>query len=303
MTKKQRVWIYGSLFILLGTISVLSWFLWQRPAGEAAPQAMKTERKVLYWHDPMYPGTHFDKPGKSPFMDMKLVPVYADGEEAAGGQATVSVRPEVINNLGIRTYNVTRAALDHQVNAQGYLFRTQSGALMAQADVFDRESKWIHAGLPVELRATDIPGQTFAARVESVEGDVDNGARLIKLRIALRQPHAALQPDMAVDVTLRMPGSPILAIPREAVIRTTSRTAVVLALGAGRFRPVDVVLGTERGDWIEIRQGIKPGDIVVVSGQFLIDSESSLRASFQRMEPPVAETGTAPSKSAPGTKP
>jgi len=303
MNKKQRLWIFGGLFILLGTSSVLGWFLWPRSAGEMASQATNTERKILYWQDPMYPGSHFDKPGKSPFMDMKLVPVYSDGEDNTGGQPAVTVRPEVINNLGVRTYAVTRTPLAHQLTAQGYLFRAQSGALLAQVDIFDRESQWIHAGLPAELRATDLPGQTFAARVESVEGDVDNGARLRKARIALRQPHAALRPDMPVEVTLRMPGSPVLAIPREAVIRTANRTAVVLAVGAGRFRPVDVVLGPERGDWIEIRQGIKPGDVVVVSGQFLIDSESSLRASFQRMQPPAADTDSAPQSGAPGAQP
>jgi membrane fusion protein, copper/silver efflux system len=303
VNKKQRMWIFGGLFILLSTISIMGWLLWQRPAGEATPVVMKTERKILYWHDPMSPGTHFDKPGKSPFMDMDLVPVYADGEEETGGLPAVTVRPEVINNLGVRTYVVTRAALAHQVNAQGYLFRSQSGTLMAQVDVFERETQWIRAGLPAELRSTDLPGQTFAARVESVDADVDRSTRLLKVRIALRQRYAALLPDMPVDVTLHMPASPVLAIPREAVIRTANRTAVVLAIGAGRFRPVDVVLGPERGDWVEIRQGLKQGDSVVVSGQFLIDSESSLRASFQRMQPPATETDGAPQTVSPGTKP
>jgi len=303
VTTKQRMWIFGVLFILLGTISVLGWLLWQRPAGEATPVAMKAERKILYWHDPMSPGTRFDKPGKSPFMDMDLVPVYADGEEVSDGQPAITVRPEVINSLGVRTYTVTRAALAHQVDAQGYLFRTQSGVLMAQVDVFDRETQWIHAGLPAELRVTDLPGQKFAARVDSIDADVDRGTRVLRVRIALRQRHPDLHPDMPVEVTLCRPGSPVLAIPREAVIRTASRTAVVLALGAGRFQPVDVVLGPGRGDWVEIRRGIKEGDVVVVSGQFLIDSESSLRASFQRMEPPAPETDGAPQAVAPESKP
>jgi Cu(I)/Ag(I) efflux system membrane fusion protein len=73
-------------------------------------------------------------------------------------------------------------------------------------------------------------------------------------------------------------------VPREALIRTGTRTSVVLNVGAGRFQPVEVVPGEESGDWVEIRQGIKEGDTVVTSGQFLIDSESSVRASFQRME-------------------
>ncbi len=73
-------------------------------------------------------------------------------------------------------------------------------------------------------------------------------------------------------------------VPREALIRTGRRNAVVLGLGGGRFQPVEVEVGEEAGDWIEIRKGVKEGDTVVVSGQFLIDSEASVRASFQRME-------------------
>src|SRR5215212_6784834 len=65
-------------------------------------------RKVLYWHDPMVPGQRFDKPGKSPFMDMQLVPVYADSGGAEGG---VSINPRVQQNLGIRTAEVTRGTL------------------------------------------------------------------------------------------------------------------------------------------------------------------------------------------------
>jgi Cu(I)/Ag(I) efflux system membrane fusion protein len=64
---------------------------------------------------------------------------------------------------------------------------------------------------------------------------------------------------------------------------------VVLNVGEGRFQPVEVVAGEESGDWVEIRQGIKEGDTVVTSGQFLIDSEASVRASFQRMEPTPAD--------------
>ena len=81
------------------------------PAGEP-----RTERKVLYWHDPMVPGPRFDKPGKSPFMDMQLVPVYAD-EQASGGGVTVS--PRLQQNLGIRTATVTRAQAASSFAAAG----------------------------------------------------------------------------------------------------------------------------------------------------------------------------------------
>ena len=76
-------------------------------ATTAAPQT-PTERKVLYWYDPMAPQQHFDKPGKSPFMDMALVPKYADESVEAG---SVKIDPRVVQNLGMRTASVTRGSL------------------------------------------------------------------------------------------------------------------------------------------------------------------------------------------------
>src|SRR4051794_591525 len=86
-----------------------------RPAGsdKVDPQ---TGRKVLYWQDPMVPGQKFDKPGKSPFMDMELVPVYADEVAQEGG---VSISPQVVQNLGIRTAEVTRGSLERRIQAVG----------------------------------------------------------------------------------------------------------------------------------------------------------------------------------------
>ena len=81
------------------------------PASAAPPG----ERKVLYWHDPMVPGPRFDKPGKSPFMDMPLVPVYADEQSGAG----VQVSPQVQQNLGIRTATVTRTQVANAFDAVG----------------------------------------------------------------------------------------------------------------------------------------------------------------------------------------
>src|SRR5512132_2744875 len=84
------------------------------PAAPAKP--VDGERRVLYWHDPMVPGQRFDKPGKSPFMDMPLVPVYAD-EANDDGRTTIS--PRVHQNLGMRTALVTRCNLGAAVTAVG----------------------------------------------------------------------------------------------------------------------------------------------------------------------------------------
>ena len=256
-----------------------TWYFLHSGNGSVVP----TERKVLHWTDPMVPGYRSDKPGKSPFMDMDLVPVYADG--ASGGPPVVTIRPEIIQNLGVRTHKVTVGGAARALEAHGYLFR-EDGRLLVLVDSFEHGT-WLRAGLPAEIRVADFPGRQWNGTVESVKSDVEIGARSLKARIRIANPDVALKPNMYADVVIRDTAqrNGKIMVPREALIRTGARTAVVRALGAGRFQPVEVVPGEESGDWVEIRQGVKEGDTVVTSGQFLIDSEANVRASFQRMEP------------------
>src|SRR5438132_13467268 len=98
-------------------------------ASAGAPQKpgdidAATGKKVLYWHDPMVPGRKFDKPGKSPFMDMQLVPVYEDG----GGQGGVSVDPRMQQSLGVRTAEVSKAAITPVAEAVGSVAYTERAA-------------------------------------------------------------------------------------------------------------------------------------------------------------------------------
>src|SRR6266498_2952445 len=111
--------------IVLGALGVASYAAYSlgtragaqtaAPAPESSAAAQgdkidpKTGRRVRYWHDPMVPGTKFDKPGKSPFMDMQLVPVYAD---EAGGESNVSISPRTVQNLGIRIVTVSQGSTD-----------------------------------------------------------------------------------------------------------------------------------------------------------------------------------------------
>jgi membrane fusion protein, copper/silver efflux system len=288
MNRKTKFTAIIGVVVLLGIAA--AWYFMQpgQDSGNAGAE-MKTERKVLYWTDPMVPGYRSDKPGPSPFMDMDLVPVYADEGGAGDGAPVVTIRPEFIQNFGVRTHKVERGGAQRNLTAHGYLFR-EGGALLVLADSFERAT-WVRAGLPAEIRVADYPGRHWNGVVESVRSDVDIGTRSLKMRVRIAKPDPALGPNLYADVvirdTARRDGK--ITIPREALIRTGSRTAVVLALDAGRFQPVEVVPGEESGDWVEIRQGIKEGDTVVTSGQFLIDSEASVRASFQRMESAPAD--------------
>ena len=252
--------------------------------GERAAPRMEPDRKVLYWTDPMVPGYRSDKPGKSPFMDMELVPVYEDGGAVAEGGPTIAVSPHVVQRLGVRTTTVMHGAATHNLAVTGYLFR-QGDALVAIADVFDRNTAWIRPGLPAEVRVADLPGVMFVARVERIESDRDIGGRSVKVRVRLLNPEPRLQANMAAEVHVTATtGRRMLLVPREAVIRTARRSALIRVLDDGRFQPVEVVAGEEFGEQIEIKSGVAEGDKIVVSGQFLIDSEASVRESLKRMD-------------------
>src|SRR5207244_4378871 len=96
-------------------------------AGDIDPA---TGKKVLYWHDPMVPGQKFDKPGKSPFMDMQLVPVYADSDADAG---TVAISPRVQQNLGVRTAEVKQGNISMTVEAVGTVGYNERDVALVQA--------------------------------------------------------------------------------------------------------------------------------------------------------------------------
>jgi len=368
------------------------------PAPIGKPQA---ESKVLYWHDPMVPGQRFDKPGKSPFMDMELVPVYAD--EAAGG--SVAIDPRVLQNIGVRYAEVESraeaAAIEAvgnvrfdetriatlQARVGGYIERqsvratgapvtrgqvlaeitspelvqAQDELLVAKrlgdamlidaaksrlgllgmsaaqieavanggrvqrsvaivapasgivteilarpgmnvaagaplfsfasldsvwvvAEVPERDAAGIAAGREAQVRFAALPGESFKGRVEFVYPEVAAATRTASLRVALPNPQGRLRPGMLATLHFAAGAAkPALWVPSEAVIRTGTRSIVLLAEDGGRFRPVDVATGAERDGRTEIREGLAAGAKVVASGQFMIDSEASLKGVLSRM--------------------
>ena len=381
--------------------------------------ASKDERRVLYWHDPMVPGRRFDKPGKSPFMDMDLVPVYAD---EASDDAGVQINPRIQQSLGVRTAPVTKANLSAPLNAVGnvaydernvavvtarnagyveklfvhttlqevrrgqplaqlyipewvaaqeeYLsarrltdprlkgleeaarqrmaltgmpesvirrvesslsvhprvtvtapitgvvteISVRDGATLAMGSPMYRinglQSVWVDAeipegaaqrvqpGTPAKAVAPAYPDQTFAGQVSTILPEVNQTTRTIKARLELRNPKGKLVPGMFVNVSFPPAGKQeSLVVPTEAVIRTGTRTLVFVSNGADRFAPVEVEPGMEANGQTEIRRGLDLGQHVVVSGQFLVDSEASLRGAQARMQA-GADDGKAPSAEA-----
>ena len=151
-------------------------------------------------------------------------------------------------------------------------------------DIYEHQIAWVKPGLKAEVTTPAYPGRSWEGVVEFVYPEVDPVARTLKARLEFRNPDEQLLPNMFVEAIIY--GGPkrnVLVIPREALIVTGERETVVRALGDGRFQPVDIVTGMRRGESVEVLSGLGEGDEIVVSGQFLIDSESSLKASFSRM--------------------
>lgn len=151
------------------------------------------------------------------------------------------------------------------------------------ADVYEHQMEFVRRNLRAEVEVNAFPGERFKAHVYYIDPELDPRTRTLKVRLLVSNPHWQLKPNMFADVHIfDDPQSDVLKIPREALIVTGRRESVILDRGNGHFQPVDVVAGMTSGDEVEIKSGLKEGEKVVVSGQFLIDSEANLQASFAR---------------------
>lgn len=412
MNRRVIISVIGAL-VVLGLTGAGAYHLGIRagahgaaPAAIATPGTDKTERRVLYWHDPMVPGQKFDKPGKSPFMDMDLVPVYADEAQSEGG---VAVSPGVQQNLGIRIAEVRKGSLASTLDAVGNVAFNERDLVLLQArssgyveklfvrapldpvrkgqallqlyvpdwvaaqeeylaikrmpaggetvglldaalqrlrlvgmteqqvrqvsarskvspritvtapvdgvvsELTVREGMavslgaplfringlrtvWVNAEVPesaaaqvrpgMAVRATSpaFPGTEFSGKVEALLPDVNTATRTLKARIELANPGGKLVPGMFATIHMApAQSSETLLVPSEAVIQTGTRTVVITAPEKGKFAPMEIATGAEANGQTEVVKGLSEGQKVVVSGQFLIDSEASLRGTLQRL--------------------
>jgi Cu(I)/Ag(I) efflux system membrane fusion protein len=387
-------------------------------AGSTNTSGASAGRPVLYWYDPMKPDQHFDKPGRSPYMDMALVPKYADAQETAGG---VTIDPRIVQNLGIRTAVVKegqlRAAIiatgivrfneRHvaivQARSAGFVERSYDHAVgdlvkagaplidllvpewagaqaeylalrkgtdrgltsaartrlhllgmpdglvarldatgepqsvftitapaggviqslnarqgmavsigMTIAEINGVDPMWVEADVPealadavtvgaqAEVTLAAYPGLRLAGRVITLLPAANDDSRTVRARIELPNPKGNLRDGLFAKVSLVSRSAEAAAlVPSEAVIRTGTRTVVVVATDDGHFAPVEITTGQEAGGNIQVLKGLVVGQRVVVSGQFLIDSEASLSGALTRMEAPAPAAPKAPAESTP----
>ena len=152
------------------------------------------------------------------------------------------------------------------------------------AEVFESQSSWVKPGQPASVELDYLPGTVLEGTVDYVYPELDPKTRTLKVRLRFDNAGELLRPNMFASVQIEAEGfGRVVHVPREAVIRGGSMDRVVVALGDGRFKSQPVRLGIESGDRIAIRSGLRAGESIVVSGQFLIDSESNIESALTRM--------------------
>jgi Cu(I)/Ag(I) efflux system membrane fusion protein len=158
-------------------------------------------------------------------------------------------------------------------------------SVWVEAEVYGHQLEWVKRGLIADIEVPALSGQLWEGHVNYIYPELDPKTRTLKVRLLVPNQNGLLRPNMFARV--RIYGGPkedVLIIPREALIVTGERESVIIDRGEGKFQPVDVTTGMQSKGNVEILSGLNEGDSIVISGQFLIDSEANLQASFRRLE-------------------
>jgi membrane fusion protein, copper/silver efflux system len=171
------------------------------------------------------------------------------------------------------------------VTAGTTLFRIAGlGSVWVVAEIPETQAAQLTTGSQVEVHLSAFPNEAVKGRVTAVLPEINAATRTVRARIEVPNPGGRLKPGMYANVTFAPRAQQRLLVPSEAVIRTGERNVVVVSEPGGRFRVAEIEPGLESGAETEVRRGLKAGERVVVSGQFLIDSEASLRSTLARLE-------------------
>lgn len=196
----------------------------------------------------------------------------------------------ISNRLAVRA---ARDAIVTRIDVREGSYVTPASALATLAsldrvwidtEVFESLAGWIEPGRPATVSFTAYPGETWETTIAYIYPNLDATTRSLRLRLTINNHDGRLRPNMFANVSIS--GAPrigVLTVPREAVIRAGGGDRVILALGEGRFRPEVVRTGVTSGNRIEIASGLNAGDVVVTSGQFLLDSEANGEQALARL--------------------
>lgn len=200
-------------------------------------------------------------------------------------QRRVSIRAEhggYISHLKVRHGMFVKPELE--VMAIGSL-----GSVWVVADVLQRQSSALAVGQAVEMTVDALPGQRWQGELDYIYPVLDPASRTVQVRVRFANEGEHLKPNMFADLHISASSEEqVLQVPRAALIRGVDSDRLVKVIGEGRYQSIAVEVGASSDDWIEIRSGLREGDEVVISGQFLIDSESNIEAELMRMSEDVA---------------
>jgi RND family efflux transporter MFP subunit len=174
-------------------------------------------------------------------------------------------------------------------------------SVWALAQVFQNDLGRIKVGDPATLSVSTFPGRTFRGRVDFIYPQLDTDTRTAKVRIVSANSGLQLKPGMFVNVALKVPMGSHLVIPAGGVLQSGSRQIAFVERSDGYLEPREVELGARVGDNFIVTKGLKAGEQIVTSANFLIDSESQLQASLGSFVPPIPGAGAASAVNAPQT--
>ena len=159
------------------------------------------------------------------------------------------------------------------------------------ADIYENELPWVKVGDLVEMQLAGIPGRIFSGHLAFIFPYAEAKTRTIKVRLNFNNPELLLKPDMFADVTIyASKQKSALVIPSEAIIRSGVRDKVLVVRSPGKFEPRSITTGLSADGRVAVTQGLREGEEVVISSQFLIDSESRLREATAKMLEPGLQT-------------
>jgi Cu(I)/Ag(I) efflux system membrane fusion protein len=161
--------------------------------------------------------------------------------------------------------------------------------IWVNVDVFEDELAWLKLGDRAEMRVRAVPGRTYQGQVTFIHPVLNSKSRTVQVRLEFDNSDLSLKPGMFANVVLFTDPQPeALVVPSESIVRSGSRDQVFILREAGKFEPREVTLGVSADGVTQILDGVKQGEQVVSSGQFLIDSESKLREATAKMMATIA---------------
>ncbi len=242
-------------------------------------QANSNQGHHEIWYCPMHPQILYDHPGHCPICGMDLVQ-KADAPKQTGstieGYTTIAVTAQRQQLVGIRTAILGKQSLIKTIRTAG----EYEGQVYAQ--VFEGDLEFIKVG---HKAIVEVPAyhKKYEGVVNSIDTSIDETSRTIRVRISLKfNKQRKFKTNMFVNVELPVNLGEAIIVPRDAVMDTGVRKIVFVQKDEGTFEPREIQTGWEVDDGFEVKSGLKEGERIVVSGNFLLDSESRVQAGIEQ---------------------